>query len=83
MSALPWPGNVRQLENTCRWLTVMASGREIHPSDLPPELKTEVEAETSNGVRWEKALESWAEQAASEQMRQAAARHQPPRSMKR
>jgi two-component system nitrogen regulation response regulator GlnG len=67
MSALPWPGNVRQLENTCRWLTVMASGREIHPSDLPPELKTEVETETSNGVRWEKALESWAEQAASEQ----------------
>ena len=26
MSALAWPGNVRQLENTCRWLTVMASG---------------------------------------------------------
>ena len=35
---LPWPGNVRQLENTCRWLTVMAAGREIHLSDLPPEL---------------------------------------------
>jgi two-component system nitrogen regulation response regulator GlnG len=28
--SLDWPGNVRQLENTCRWLTVMASGREIH-----------------------------------------------------
>ena len=26
---LPWPGNVRQLENTCRWITVMASGREV------------------------------------------------------
>ena len=37
-STLPWPGNVRQLENTCRWLTVMASGNEIKPSDLPPEL---------------------------------------------
>ena len=35
---LEWPGNVRQLENTCRWITVMASGREIHLSDLPPEL---------------------------------------------
>src|SRR5690554_4265092 len=35
---LPWPGNVRQLENTCRWLTVMASGREILVGDLPPEL---------------------------------------------
>ena len=33
-----WPGNVRQLENTCRWLTVMASGREVMPSDLPPEI---------------------------------------------
>ncbi|MFB0912399.1 MAG: sigma 54-interacting transcriptional regulator, partial [Glaciecola sp.] len=37
-SQLGWPGNVRQLENTCRWLTVMASGKEIHPADLPPEL---------------------------------------------
>ncbi|MEF3193831.1 MAG: nitrogen regulation protein NR(I), partial [Halothiobacillaceae bacterium] len=33
-----WPGNVRQLENTCRWLTVMASGREVLPADLPPEI---------------------------------------------
>ena len=36
---LPWPGNVRQLENICRWLTVMAAGREVLLSDLPPELK--------------------------------------------
>ena len=35
---LPWPGNVRQLENTCRWITVMASGREVHISALPPGL---------------------------------------------
>jgi two-component system, NtrC family, nitrogen regulation response regulator GlnG len=34
----PWPGNVRQLENLSRWLTVMASGREIRLSDLPAEL---------------------------------------------
>jgi two-component system nitrogen regulation response regulator GlnG len=66
LSALPWPGNVRQLENTCRWLTVMASGREIHVSDLPPELKLEEETEEPRGVRWEKALERWAEQAATE-----------------
>lgn len=38
LQALTWPGNVRQLENTCRWLTVMASGKEIWPQDLPPEL---------------------------------------------
>jgi DNA-binding NtrC family response regulator len=36
---LDWPGNVRQLENLCRWLTVMASGREIHLEDLPMELR--------------------------------------------
>ena len=36
---MPWPGNVRQLENTCRWLTVMASGREVYVEDLPPELR--------------------------------------------
>jgi two-component system nitrogen regulation response regulator GlnG len=35
---LDWPGNVRQLENCCRWITVMASGREVHLGDLPPEL---------------------------------------------
>ena len=34
-----WPGNVRQMENTCRWLTVMAPGQDIHLQDLPPELQ--------------------------------------------
>ena len=34
-----WPGNVRQLENVCRWLTVMAPGQEVHLNDLPPELR--------------------------------------------
>lgn len=37
--SLAWPGNVRQLENTCRYLTVMASGSEILPADLPSELQ--------------------------------------------
>lgn len=34
----PWPGNIRQLENACRWLTVMASGNNVLIDDLPPEL---------------------------------------------
>lgn len=38
LTRLPWSGNVRQLENSCRWLTVMAAGREIYLDDLPPEL---------------------------------------------
>jgi two-component system nitrogen regulation response regulator GlnG len=38
LTALPYPGNVRQLENLCHWLTVMAPGQVIEPKDLPPEV---------------------------------------------
>jgi two-component system, NtrC family, nitrogen regulation response regulator GlnG len=34
-----WPGNVRQLENTCRWLSVMAPNRDVLIADLPPEIR--------------------------------------------
>lgn len=62
LTKLPWPGNVRQLENTCRWLTVMASGREVLVSDLPPELlETNAQAPTISG-NWEQALRGWADQ---------------------
>ncbi|MBY6019327.1 nitrogen regulation protein NR(I) [Halomonas denitrificans] len=68
LSELPWPGNVRQLENACRWMTVMASGQEILADDLPPELKT---AQTSSGFSgepgqegdWTTLLASWASRA--------------------
>mgnify|MGYP000910518523 CR=1 FL=1 len=33
-----WPGNVRQLENICHWLTVMAPAQVVEPKDLPPEV---------------------------------------------
>ena len=36
-----FPGNVRQLENICHWLTVMAPAQVIEPKDLPPELMGE------------------------------------------
>ncbi|MDO9321508.1 MAG: nitrogen regulation protein NR(I) [Pseudomonas sp.] len=58
---LPWPGNVRQLENTCRWITVMASGREVHVDDLPPELLTQPQ-DNSPVSNWEQALRQWADQ---------------------
>jgi two-component system nitrogen regulation response regulator GlnG len=61
---LKWPGNVRQLENTCRWLTVMASGREIHLEDLPPELSqppTELQT-TAAPSDWESLFEQWVKQ---------------------
>jgi len=63
LSELPWPGNVRQLENTCRWLMVMASGQEILPQDLPPELikepnksNTDLSGETGD---WQASLKNW------------------------
>ncbi len=60
LSSLPWPGNVRQLQNTCRWLTVMASGHHIHMEDLPRELKTN---ETTQPAKdWEQGLMQWADQ---------------------
>jgi two-component system nitrogen regulation response regulator GlnG len=39
-----FPGNVRQLENLCHWLTVMAPAQMIEPKDLPPEMMAENEA---------------------------------------
>ncbi|MBS0450251.1 MAG: nitrogen regulation protein NR(I) [Proteobacteria bacterium] len=38
LSAFGFPGNVRQLENICHWLTVMAPAQLIEPKDLPPEV---------------------------------------------
>lgn len=38
LQAFDWQGNVRQLENACRWLIVMASGQQVQIEDLPPEI---------------------------------------------
>ena len=57
---LHWPGNVRQLENTCRWLTVMAPAQEILVTDLPPEL-TDLDKEVPE-MDWELALGAWVKQ---------------------
>ncbi|MCC5872871.1 MAG: nitrogen regulation protein NR(I) [Gammaproteobacteria bacterium] len=61
LANLDWPGNVRQLENTCRWLTVMASGREVHIGDLPPELRLS-DGGTQQTTNWEAALRNWSDQ---------------------
>ncbi|REH39951.1 Fis family nitrogen metabolism transcriptional regulator NtrC [Paraperlucidibaca baekdonensis] len=64
LQKLPWPGNVRQLENTCRWITVMATGREVLVSDLPPELQPGSDQEPDAVLpNWEQALALWARQA--------------------
>lgn len=62
----PWPGNVRQLENTCRWLTVMAAGREILLPDLPPELYEKPAATINAPEKWERGLRLWLTQELAE-----------------
>ena len=64
LAGLEWPGNVRQLENVCRWLTVMAPGREVHARDLPPELAQESAGSSpphGGGGNWSEVLRRWAE----------------------
>ena len=55
LSAVNWSGNVRQLENVCHWLTVMAPGQNIDIADLPPELKDDTTKSTAS-LSWQDAL---------------------------
>jgi two-component system nitrogen regulation response regulator GlnG len=50
-----WPGNVRQLENICRWITVMAPGQTVSVMDMPDELHDRVTA-AQHGAEWESQL---------------------------
>jgi len=54
-----WPGNVRQLENICRFLTVMASGTEILVADLPSELTERTKPSLSGNEDWQTSLKHW------------------------
>ncbi|MCF7996739.1 MAG: nitrogen regulation protein NR(I) [Chromatiaceae bacterium] len=58
LERLEWPGNVRQLENTARWLTVMASTKQIHVGDLPPDLEG-ISAAAHSDDQWEGTLRAW------------------------
>jgi two-component system nitrogen regulation response regulator GlnG len=55
LSTLGWSGNVRQLENVCHWLTVMAPGQHIDVADLPPELREDL-GNRPNSASWQEAL---------------------------
>ncbi len=59
LKTLDWPGNVRQLENTCRWMTVMASGQSIHLNDLPPELTKSAHQDDAPSGSWPSSLRDW------------------------
>ncbi|MBC8950274.1 MULTISPECIES: nitrogen regulation protein NR(I) [Xenorhabdus] len=73
---LPWSGNVRQLENVCRWLTVMAASKEVLVQDLPADLignqlagqagNASVTRSTSPSEDWPQLLAEWAQHALKE-----------------
>ena len=60
LSRYAWPGNVRQLQNVCRWLTVMSPGQVINIEDLPPELQVS-RGEINTSGDWADMLRRWAE----------------------
>ena len=61
LSAQEMPGNVRQLENLCHWLTVMAPGQTVEVNDLPAELRAESRGTTEQS--WAALLEREVENA--------------------
>jgi two-component system, NtrC family, nitrogen regulation response regulator GlnG len=61
LAAQDWAGNVRQLENVCHWLTVMAPARDVDVGDLPPELRESSGAGTDGD--WTAALQRHVERA--------------------
>jgi two-component system nitrogen regulation response regulator GlnG len=56
LAGFAFPGNVRQLENICHWLTVMGPGQRIEAADLPPELRAG-NATTEEESDWQQALD--------------------------
>jgi two-component system nitrogen regulation response regulator GlnG len=76
LAAQEWPGNVRQLENVCHWVTVMAPGQVVDVKDLPPEVRGERRrgAATTTGAACSSARSRAASRAASRHRRSAHAR---------
>ena len=57
LESLEWRGNVRQLENLCHWLTVMAPGVHVGIADLPAELKNTASMDSASSHHWRGLLE--------------------------
>jgi two-component system nitrogen regulation response regulator GlnG len=55
-----WPGNVRQLQNICRQLSVMAPSDQIFPEDLPAEVRMPARTESRTSGPWPEQLRHWA-----------------------
>ncbi len=55
-----WPGNVRQLQNICRQLSVMAPAEQIFPEDLPAEVRRPGRIKLPDAASWPEQLRRWA-----------------------
>ncbi len=58
MNKYDWPGNVRQLENVCYWLTLMSPSQSVKSQDLPTEIK-EFEITDIPTSSWEDGMQNW------------------------
>ena len=58
MNKYDWPGNVRQLENVCYWLTLMSPSQNVKVQDLPTEVK-EFEISNVPSSSWEDGMQNW------------------------
>ena len=58
MNKYDWPGNVRQLENVCYWLTLMSPSQNVKVQDLPTEVK-EFEISDIPSSSWEDGMQNW------------------------
>ena len=58
MMKYDWPGNVRQLENVCYWLTLMSPNQNVKAQDLPTEVK-EYEMVDVPSSSWEDGMKNW------------------------
>lgn len=61
MQAFAFPGNVRQLENVCNWLTVMAPSQIIRANDLPPEFHDRTPTPMTTAMSCEPSMQLWTE----------------------
>jgi two-component system nitrogen regulation response regulator GlnG len=66
LTQFDFPGNVRQLENFCHWLTVMAPGQTVEMSDLPPEVRAADLPEAATNLNLLSSPQSWQQLLAQE-----------------
>ncbi|HXX82644.1 MAG TPA: nitrogen regulation protein NR(I) [Casimicrobiaceae bacterium] len=57
LATFAFPGNVRQLENICHWLTVMAPGQKIDVGDLPSEVRAAAGGGRGDESTWQQVLD--------------------------